>query len=137
MANSVNKWIGIGNLGRDPEEKTIGDGKLVTFSVATTESWTNKQSGERQERTDWVNIAVWNEAVGEIAMKYLKKGSKAYVEGRVETNKYTDKDGVERYQTQVAIRPFNGQIVLLDKPDRPAEQPRQRRDRGAEPAGRT
>jgi single-strand DNA-binding protein len=135
MAQSVNKVIIVGNLGQDPTSRNIGDSKLVTFSVATTDAWNDRQSGERKEQTQWHSVAIWNEAAGEVAMQYLKKGSKAYIEGRLETNKYTDKEGIERQQTQVVIRPYNGQLILLDKPDRPAQQPAQRRERGAEPAG--
>jgi single-strand DNA-binding protein len=137
MPQSVNKVILVGNLGQDPTSRNIGDSKLVTFSVATTDAWNDRQSGERKEQTIWHNIAIWHEAAGEVAMLYLKKGSKAYIEGRLETNKYTDKDGVERQQAQVAIRPFNGQLVLLDKAERPAQQQPQRRGRGAEPGGRS
>jgi single-strand DNA-binding protein len=128
---SLNRAEIIGFLGADPQQKTVGTGKLVTFSIATTDAWTDRNSQERRETTQWHSISVWNEAVGEIAMKYLKKGSQAYVEGKLETNKYTDSEGVERYATQVTIRPYNGQIILLD---RPAEQPRQNRPSG--PGGR-
>jgi single-strand DNA-binding protein len=131
---SLNRVTIIGSLGQDPTSRNIGDSKLVTFSIATNDAWTDRQSGERRESTQWHNVAIWNEAAGEVAMQYLKKGAKAYIEGRLETNKYTDKDGVERQQTQVVIRPYNGQLILLDKAERPT--PAKRHAPGAEPAGR-
>jgi single-strand DNA-binding protein len=132
---SVNKVTLIGHLGKDPEQRDFDEGKLVTFSLATSESWNNRTSGERQERTQWHQIAIWNEALGEVAMKYLKKGSQAYVEGQLETRQW-DKDGEKRYATEVVLRPFRSDLVLLDKPDRPAQQPARRRDRGSAPAQR-
>lgn len=131
---SVNKVILVGSVGKDPQERAVGDAKPVTFSLATNEAWTNKKSGERQERTQWHTIVVWNEALAEVAMKYVKKGSKIYIEGQLETRSYGNDRDV-RYISEVVMRPFHSHLVLLDKPDRPAGQPAQRRDRGEEPRG--
>jgi single-strand DNA-binding protein len=127
---ALNRVTLIGHLGKDPEAKTIGDSRLVTFSMATTDAWTDQGSGEREEATQWHNIAIWNAALAEVAMDFLKKGSRAFVEGRLETRSW-EKDGQKHYATEVVIRPYNGQLILLDKPDRPTAT--QRRDRGAEP----
>ena len=111
----VNKAIIVGNLGRDPEARNMpSGGKVVTFSVATSENWNDKASGERKEKTQWHRIAIFNERLGEIAEKYLKKGSKVYLEGQIETRKYTDKDGQERQTTEVVLGRFNGTLTLLD-----------------------
>ena len=134
MSNgSVNKAIIIGNLGKDPETRNFQDGgKVVSFSVATSESWTEKSSGERKERTQWHNISIFNDALAEIAERYLKKGAKVYVEGQLETRSWT-KDGQTHYATDVVLRPYNGTIAMLDKaePDRPADPPAQTRGRAA------
>ncbi|GIX10104.1 single-stranded DNA-binding protein [Elioraea sp.] len=116
MAGSVNKVILVGNLGRDPEVRTMQQtgGRVVTFSVATSESWTDRSSGERKEKTQWHRIAIYNEKLGEIAEKYLRKGSKVYVEGSLESRKYTDKDGNEREIFEVVIGRFRGDLTLLD-----------------------
>jgi single-strand DNA-binding protein len=120
MAGSVNKVILVGNLGRDPESRTMqSGGKVVSFSIATSESWNDKASGERKEKTQWHRIAIFNEKLGEIAERYLKKGSKVYVEGSLESRKYTDKDGVERETTEVVLARFRGEMTLLD--GRPAD----------------
>ena len=101
MARGINKVILIGNLGRDPQTRYTQDGRAVTnFSIATSESWKDKQSGEQQERTEWHNIVCFAR-LGEIAGEYLRKGSKVYIEGRLQTRKYTDKDGVEKYSTEI------------------------------------
>ena len=100
--------------------------------MAMTDAWTSPTTGERQEKTEWANIAIWHATVGEVAMDFLKKGSRAFVEGRLETRSW-EKDGQKHYATEVVIRPYNGQLILLDKAERPTDQPRQRRDRGAEP----
>jgi single-strand DNA-binding protein len=139
MAGSVNKMIIVGNLGKDPETRTFQDGgKVVTFSVAMSESWNDRQSGERKERVEWANVSVWNDALQEVATNYLRKGSKVYLEGKLETRKWTDKDGVDRYSTEVALRPFGSTLVLLDRKDdsepssdRPAASPAQTRRRSA------
>jgi single-strand DNA-binding protein len=116
MAGSVNKVILVGNLGRDPEVRTMqqSGGRVVTFSVATSESWTDRNSGERKEKTQWHRVAIYNEKLGEIAEKYLRKGSKVYIEGSLESRKYTDKDGNEREIFEVVIGRFRGELTLLD-----------------------
>lgn len=113
MAGSVNKAVLLGNLGRDPEIKVMPSGeKMASFSIATSESWKGK-SGEKQERTQWHNVVVWNPALVGIVESYVKKGSKLYIEGQIETRKYTGKDGVEKYTTEIVLRPFRGEICLL------------------------
>ena len=115
MAGSVNKVILVGNLGRDPEARNMQNGgKVVSFSVATSESWSDRASGERKEKTQWHRVAIFNEKLGEIAEKYLRKGSKVYLEGQIESRKYTDKDGQEREITEVVLSRFRGELTLLD-----------------------
>jgi single-strand DNA-binding protein len=115
MAGSVNKVILVGRLGRDPEARTTQAGmKTVSFSIATSETWNDKASGERKEKTQWHRIVIFNERVGEIAERYLKKGSSVYVEGQIESRKYTDKDGQEREITEIVIGRFKGELTLLD-----------------------
>jgi single-strand DNA-binding protein len=115
MAGSVNKVILVGNLGRDPEVRnTQAGGRVVSFSVATSESWNDKASGERKEKTQWHRIAIFNDRLGEVAEKYLRKGSKVYLEGSLESRKFTDKDGQEREITEVVIGRFKGELTLLD-----------------------
>ena len=115
MAGSVNKVILVGNLGRDPEDRNMQNGgKVVSFSVATSESWSDRASGERKEKTQWHRVAIFNEKLGEIAEKYLRKGSKVYLEGQIESRKYTDKDGQEREITEVVLSRFRGELTLLD-----------------------
>lgn len=114
MAGSLNKVMLIGNLGRDPETRSLNSGgKVVTFSMACSESWTDKQSGERREKTEWINVVVFNEGIGRVAAKYLKKGSKVYVEGKYTTRKWQDQEGKDRYSTEVVLGPFNAALVLL------------------------
>src|SRR5689334_17335786 len=114
MAGSVNKAVIIGNLGRDPEARNMqSGGKVVSFSVATSESWKDK-NGERQEKTTWHRVAIFNEKLGEVAEKYLRRGSKVYLEGRIESRKYTDKDGQEREITEIVLPRFGGELTLLD-----------------------
>ncbi len=115
MAGSVNKVTLLGNLGRDPEVRSSQDGsKIVSFSVATTESWRDKSTGDRKDRTEWHRVVVFNPNLAEICEKYLKKGSKVYVEGQLQTRKWQDKDGIERYTTEVIVPRFKGEIALLD-----------------------
>ena len=115
MAGSVNKVILIGNLGRDPQVRRLNSGEaVVNFSVATTESWRDKGSGERKERTEWHNVVIFNENLAKIAEQYLKKGSKVYVEGQLQTRKYTDKDGAERYSTEIVLQRYRGELTLMD-----------------------
>lgn len=114
MAGSVNKAVLLGNLGRDPEIKVMPSGeKMASFSLATSESWKDKTSGQKQERTQWHNVVVWNPALVGIVESYVKKGSKLYIEGQIETRKYTSKDGTEKYTTEIVLRPFRGEICLL------------------------
>jgi single-strand DNA-binding protein len=115
MAGSVNKVILVGNLGRDPEVRSTQDGlKIVNLSLATSESWRDKNSGERRERTEWHRVVIFNEKLGEVAEKFLKKGSKIYVEGALQTRKWTDQGGQERYSTEVVLQRFRGELTMLD-----------------------
>ncbi|MCP1169629.1 single-stranded DNA-binding protein [Limimaricola litoreus] len=114
MAGSVNKVIIIGNLGRDPEVRTFQNGgKVVNLRVATSETWKDKSTGERRERTEWHSVAIFNEPLGRIAEQYLKKGSTVYLEGQLETRKWQDQSGNDRYSTEVVLRPFTGNLTLL------------------------
>ncbi|ARO14202.1 single-strand binding protein [Ketogulonicigenium robustum] len=118
MAGSVNKVILIGNLGRDPEVRNFPNGgKVVNLRIATSETWRDKSSGERKERTEWHSVAIFSEPLGNIAEKYLRKGSKVYLEGQLETRKWQDQSGADRYSTEVVLRPFTGQMTLLDGRD--------------------
>ena len=115
MAGSINKVILIGNVGRDPEVRAMQDGsKVVSFSIATSEFWKDKASGERRERTEWHRIVVFNPNLSDICEKYLKKGSKVYIEGQLQTRKWQDQAGVERYTTEVIIPRFRGELTMLD-----------------------
>ena len=115
MAGSVNKVILVGNLGKDPEVRTTQDGaKIVNFTLATSETWNDRGSGERKERTEWHRVVVFNDRIGEVAEKYLRKGRKVYVEGALQTRKWTDQSGQERYTTEVVIGRFRGELVLID-----------------------
>ena len=115
MSGSVNKVILVGNLGRDPEVRRTGNGDpIVSFSVATAESWKDKATGERKERTEWHNVTIFNEALGKIAEQYCKKGSKVYLEGQLQTREYTDKDGNQRKATEVVLQRYRGELTLLD-----------------------
>jgi single-strand DNA-binding protein len=114
MAGSVNKVIIVGNLGRDPEVRSFPNGgKVVNLRIATSETWRDKQSGERKERTEWHSVAIFNEALGKIAEQYLKKGSTVYIEGQLETRKWQDQSGADRYTTEVVLRQFRGELTLL------------------------
>ena len=115
MAGSVNKVILIGNLGKDPEIRNFQNGgKVCNFPIATSESWKDRNSGERQERTPWHNIAIFSEPLSGIAEQYLKKGSKVFIEGQLETRKWQDASGNDRYSTEVVLRPYRGELTLLD-----------------------
>jgi single-strand DNA-binding protein len=115
MAGSVNKVILVGNLGKDPEVRTFQNGgKVCNFSIATSENWKDKNTGERQEKTQWHNIAVFSEPLANIAEQYLKKGSKVYVEGQLETRKWQDQSGNDRYSTEVVLKGYNGTMTMLD-----------------------
>lgn len=114
MAGSVNKVIIVGNLGRDPEVRSFpSGGRVVNLRVATSESWRDKQSGEKKERTEWHSVAIFNEALGKIAEQYLRKGSTVYIEGQLETRKWQDQSGADRYTTEVVLRQFRGELTLL------------------------
>jgi single-strand DNA-binding protein len=114
MAGSVNKVILVGNLGKDPEVRHTQDGRaIVNLSVATSETWRDKNSGEKKERTEWHRVVVFNEQIAKVAEQYLKKGAKVYLEGELQTRKYTDKDGVEKYSTEVVLQNYRGQLTML------------------------
>ena len=115
MAGSVNKVILVGNLGRDPETKSFQNGgKVVNLRIATSESWKDRTSGERKERTEWHSVAIFNESLAGVAERYLRKGSKVYIEGQLETRKWQDANGQDRYTTEVVLRPYNGTLTMLD-----------------------
>ena len=114
MAGSVNKVILLGNLGRDPEVRTTQDGTtIVNFTLATSERWRDKGSGEQRERTEWHRVVIFNENLARIAEQYLRKGSSVYVEGQLQTRKWTDQGGQERYTTEVVLQRFRGELTLL------------------------
>jgi single-strand DNA-binding protein len=115
MAGSVNKVIIVGNLGRDPEVRTFQNGgKVCNLRIATSESWKDRNSGERKERTEWHSVAIHSEPLANIAEQYLAKGSKVYIEGQLETRKWQDQSGQDRYTTEVVLRPYRGTLTLLD-----------------------
>ena len=115
MAGSVNKVIIMGNLGKDPEIRNFPNGgRVCNFSVATSESWRDKNSGEKQERTQWHNISILSEPLVNIAERFLKKGSKVYLEGQLETRKWQDNSGSDRYSTEIVLRPYKGEFTLID-----------------------
>jgi single-strand DNA-binding protein len=115
VAGSVNKVILVGNLGKDPEARSFANGgKVVSFSLATSENWRDKGSGERKEKTEWHNVSIFSEGLARVAEQYLKKGSKVYLEGQLETRKWQDQSGNDRYTTDVVLRNFNSSMVLLD-----------------------
>ena len=116
MAGSVNKVILVGNLGADPESRSMNNGgEVVNLRVATSESWSDRQSGDRQERTEWHRVVIFNENLGRVAKQYLRKGSKVYLEGQLQTRKWTDQQGQEKYSTEVVLQRFRGELVLLDR----------------------
>ncbi len=115
MAGSVNKVILVGNLGKDPEIRTLQSGtKVANLSVATSESWNDRQTGERKERTEWHRVVIFNDRLADVAERFLRKGRKVYLEGALETRKYTDQSGQEKYTTEVVLRNFRGELTLLD-----------------------
>lgn len=115
MAGSVNKVILIGNLGRDPEIRSTQDGtRIANLSIATSESWKDRNSGERKEKTEWHRVVIFNDRLVDVVDKYVKKGSKLYIEGALQTRKWTDKDGQERYSTEVVLQKFRGELTMLD-----------------------
>ncbi|SCZ05333.1 single-stranded DNA-binding protein [Microvirga guangxiensis] len=115
MAGSVNKVILVGNLGRDPEVRRLNNGEpVVNLRLATSESWKDKATGERKEKTEWHSVVIFNENLARVAEQYLKKGSKVYVEGQLQTRKWTDQSGVEKYTTEVVLQRFRGELTILD-----------------------
>ncbi len=115
MSGSVNKVILVGNLGRDPEIRRLNSGEpVVNLRIATAETWRDKATGERKERTEWHNVVIFNEGLARIAEQYLKKGSKVYLEGQLQTRKYNDASGVEKYSTEVVLQRYRGEMTLLD-----------------------
>jgi single-strand DNA-binding protein len=116
MAGSVNKVILVGNLGRDPEARQMQDGNpVVNLSLATSENWKDKNTGERREKTEWHRVVIFNERLADVAQKYLRKGSKIYIEGQLQTRKWTDQSGVEKYSTEVVLQRFRGELQMLDR----------------------
>ena len=115
MAGSVNKVILVGNQGKDPEVRRMTSGDpVVNLSIATSESWRDKASGERKEKTEWHRVVIFNKNLADVAEKYLKKGAKVYVEGQLQTRKWTDKDGAEKYSTEVVLQNLRGELTMLD-----------------------
>lgn len=115
MAGSVNKVILIGNLGRDPEIRSTQDGReIANLAIATSESWKDRNTGERKEKTEWHRVVIFNEGLVSVVKNYLKKGAKVYIEGQLQTRKWTDKDGQEKYSTEVVLQGFNGSLTMLD-----------------------
>lgn len=115
MAGSINKVILIGNLGNDPEIRSMQNGnRVANLAVATSESWKDKQTGERRERTEWHRVVVFNEGLVNLCERYLKKGSKVYIEGQLETRKYQDQSGADRYITEIVMRPYRSELTMLD-----------------------
>lgn len=115
MAGSVNKVILVGNLGRDPESRSFQNGgKVVNLRIATSESWKDRATGERKEKTEWHSVAIFNENIGRIAEQYCRKGSKVYIEGQLQTRKWQDQAGADKYTTEIVIQNFNGTLTLLD-----------------------
>jgi single-strand DNA-binding protein len=117
MAGSVNKVILVGNLGRDPESRSFQNGgKVVNLRIATSESWKDRNSGERKEKTEWHSVAIFNEGLANVAERYLRKGSKVYIEGQLQTRKWQDQQGQDRYSTEVVLQGFNSVLTMLDGP---------------------
>ncbi|HTG37761.1 single-stranded DNA-binding protein [Sphingomonas sp.] len=117
MAGSVNKVILVGNLGRDPESRTFSNGgKVVNLRIATSESWKDRNSGEKKERTEWHSVAIFNEGLANVAERFLRKGSKVYIEGQLQTRKWQDQQGQDRYSTEVVLQGFNSVLTMLDGP---------------------
>jgi len=114
MSGSVNKVILIGNLGRDPEVRTLGSGdRVANLRIATSESWRDKSSGERKEKTEWHQVTIFNDGLVKVAENYLRKGSTVYIEGALQTRKWTDQAGVEKYSTEIVLQKFNGTLTML------------------------
>ncbi len=124
---SLNKVLLIGNVGKDPEIRSTQDGReIANLSLATSESWKDKTTGERKEKTEWHNVVVFNENLVKVIKSYVKKGSKLYIEGALQTRKWTDKNGVEKYSTEIVLQGFSGSIVLLDKSETISEHSKEK-----------
>jgi single-strand DNA-binding protein len=135
MAGSVNKVTLLGNLGRDPETRNFQNGgKVCNLNIATSETWKDRNTGEKKERTEWHSVAIFSEPLANIAEQYLRKGSKVYIEGQLETRKWQDQSGNDRYSTEVVLRPFNSTLTMLDGPS--GEGRRDEPQRPADPAPR-
>ncbi|RYD81891.1 MAG: single-stranded DNA-binding protein, partial [Sphingomonadales bacterium] len=118
MAGSVNKVILVGNLGRDPESRSFQNGgKVVNLRIATSEQWKDRTTGERRDKTEWHSVAIFNENLANVAERYLRKGSKVYLEGQLQTRKWQDQTGNDRYSTEIVLQGFDAKMVLLDRPD--------------------
>lgn len=126
MSGSINKVILIGRLGKDPEARSMNNGsEVVSFSLATSENWTDKQSGERKEKTEWHNVVIFNEGLAKVAKSYLRKGSSVYIEGQLQTRKWTDQSGNDKYTTEIVLQKFRGELTLLDSKGERQAEPRQ------------
>lgn len=129
MAGSINKVILVGNLGKDPEVKRMQSGDIVVnFSIATSESWKDKNTGERKEKTEWTNVVIFNDSIAKVAEQYLKKGMKVYIEGSLQTRSWEDQSGVKKYATEVVLQKYRGELQMLEfaeKQDAPKRAPRQ------------
>lgn len=139
MAGSVNKVIIVGNLGRDPEVRRLGSGDpVVNLRIATSESWKDKQSGERKEKTEWHSVVIFNEGLAKVAEAYLKKGSKVYIEGQLQTRKWTDQAGVEKFNTEIVLQKFRGELTILDSRSGSSDEgePRQESNGGGTPSSK-
>ncbi|GBQ72649.1 single-strand DNA binding protein Ssb [Ameyamaea chiangmaiensis NBRC 103196] len=136
MAGSVNKVILVGNLGKDPEVRnTQAAGKVISLTVATSETWNDKASGERKERTEWHRVVIFNERVADVAERFLRKGRKVYIEGSLQTRKWTDQSGQERFTTEVVIDRFRGDMVLIDSKPADADAAPRQSERPAQTGG--
>lgn len=139
---SVNKCIIVGNLGRDPEVRSFQNGgKVCNLRIATSETWKDKNTGERKERTEWHSVAILNEPLAKLAEQYLRKGSKVYIEGKLETRKWQDQAGQDRYSTEIVLRPFGGELTMLDaaggnSQPQPSQQPNDGYGAGGRPSSR-
>lgn len=134
--SSVNKVILVGNLGRDPEVRAMQSGdKVCNLSVATAERWKDKNSGEMQEKTEWHRVVIFDQKIAEVAEKYLSKGSKVYLEGQLQTRKWTDQSGTEKYTTEVVLQRFRGELVMLDGPKGQQDRPSANKPQGQEMSG--
>jgi single-strand DNA-binding protein len=132
MSGSVNKVILLGNVGKDPEVRRMTSGDpVVTLSLATSESWKDKSSGERREKSEWHRVVIFNENLAKVAEQYVRKGSKIYIEGSLQTRKWTDKDGAEKYSTEIVLQRFNGALVLLDSKKEAGREPGEDNSDGA------